>query len=205
MEVCIVLERYKDYCNVLKGKQIMEQYVNAFEIKNEKFINNKNEKGNFLIYNTTRIMMDKDRYRTHMYNTEEYIKGSYSYSLYLHKIKDMVILVAPVINTLYNSNYDNNMMRYFKYKFRQLGFNCVEYDNRKVPFGPSGPYGIIRTKILIDIDKTQDDLQQLILFIEKLNNFIMNSQLTVWDNNKTIFKEVDILFTEYVKKPVDCT
>lgn len=190
-------DRYEKYYTTLIGKQLAEQYVDAFQNAEKSYravySNAFVENDDYWIINITKLFMKKPRYDNH-----ERIAGSLAYTLYMHKHKDLVILKAPNICSVYSNSsmpYDNNIRRYYSYKLNKLGYTKYEFLRDKKlleAFTDMYTYMNSTVKILIPKDKTDDDLVELFTFIDKFNDFVLMNPLNVWDDLKDIKKRVNL-------------
>jgi hypothetical protein len=182
--------RYDSYRTTLLGKQLAEQYLEVFENKKSKLVrysNTSTEDDRFWIISIAKVMLDDTVY---YHDSMKPIKGAYTYTLYLSKNSDLAILVAPIIRVKYSPNYSNNIATYYKYILKKLNYSKVEFKRNQRPFGKYGPYSISDVKILVSQNKTDDDLIKVINTIERFNEYVLNTDLPIWDNFQSIKENV---------------
>lgn len=183
-------ERYQKYYNTLVGKQSIEQYLKVFQNNNDdiNFFACKSEDDKFWIVNITKLI-----YKSQLYVDKKYKIGNNCYTLYMQKNKDFVVLKASINNFLSSKQYNNNINTYVNYKLHKLGYTKSEFINGIKTL--LGYYQECKTiKIFIPPDKSEEDLVELISFIDKLNDIVINQPGEVWDNMLSIKEKVDILF-----------
>ena len=190
------MEKFKQFCNILIGKNEMDQIMGAWDgEKNKKYNSIATQNDNFYIFNITKNAYDviegwniKDDVVNNLYFND--IGNSRYYSLYMSKKTNSIIFKAPVIlfrKNLYSEN--NNIANFLSSNLKKLNIGKFEFIYKWKIF-PKGSLNEI--KILIPENMDDDNFVRLINLIEGLNTFVMNNSYQVWDNVNEIRKNVII-------------
>jgi hypothetical protein len=184
-------ERYKNYRNTLIGKQDADQMLKVFknESDNNKYSNLIMDDEKYWIINITKHLMMPNPYHWHKANPSKIHIGSTFYTLYMHKQKDFVVLKTCILLPRLIGDYANNCSTFFIHFLRKKGFNKYEFTKETQSFDMC-KFKLTNIKILIPVDKTEDDLIGLISMIDKFNEMVQETEQTVWDNFKLIKEKI---------------
>jgi hypothetical protein len=198
-------ERYKKYYTALIGKLSADQFLKRFQGKadHNKYTSIKTENDKYWILNTTKVICSKQR---GFFENKEFLQidGSLYYSLYMNKNKDMVVLKAPLmgfsLGSTSRTNADNNIRYYLGAILKKLGFTKFEFNlANKAQYGKSITYMTCPMKILIPNNKTEDDLANLMLIIDKLNDYISSHPYGYWEDAIAIKKHIKFDYNDPTK------
>jgi len=191
--------RFKKFCNILLGKNQMDQIMDTFDGESaNKFYNSiatQNDK--FYILNISKLVYDiYDGWDIHNNTTCEHKiinpGNSFYYSLYMSKQTGSIIFKAPVIYFSRNQNNENNNIATFlSHNLKKLNIIKFEFLYKWKSFYKGN---LNEIKILIPDNMNEDNFVRLINLIEGLNNFLLKSDVRIWDNLNEVRKNVKIDF-----------
>ena len=191
------MEKFKQFCNILIGKNDMDQIMGAWDGENKNKIYNSiaTQNDNFYIFNITKNAYNiiegwniKDDIANNLYFND--IGNSFYYSLYMSKKTNSIIFKAPVILFRKNLNSENNnIANFLSLNLKKLNISKFEFIYKWKIF-PNGSLNEI--KILMPESIDIDNFVRLINLIEGLNAFVINNGYRVWDNVNEIKKNVVI-------------
>lgn len=190
----IVRERYKKYKSILINKQDIDNYSRIFENNKDdiKYLSSFVGDDQYWVMSITKITLNKQRKHISDYTgLSKSMSIPISYSLYMHKYKDLAVLKSPLICSSYDREYNNNIRFNFILKLKKI--NYLNYHiNTDIMKTHSDSnlidYGTHKMKILIDKNKTGDDFIRLINLIDDFNKFVMDNNLSIWNVDNKIIK-----------------
>lgn len=187
----ILRERYKNYRNTLIGKQDADQMLKVFknESDDNKYSSLFMDDEKYWIINITKHLMMPNPYRWYEANPSKLHVGSTFFTLYMHKQKDFVVLKTCILLPKFSVNHANNCSTFFVHFLRKKGFHKHEF-TKEIQNFDMYMFRLINIKILIPIDKTEDDLISLLSMIDKFNDMVQETEPQVWDNFNLIKEKV---------------